>query len=302
MLTDRSIWETLPGLPLLSDTPMCGHTSFCIGGPADLLAVPRDREELAALLALAAEHETPVFPMGCGANLLVSDKGIRGLVVKTHPGLDFVERLGESEISAGAGALLSSVASAAADWGLSGLAFAYGIPGTVGGAMVMNAGAYGGEMSQVVRKVRGLSRFQTPMELSNEEAAFAYRCSYFAYNPDITVISAVFKLQPGDREAIWRDMNMFWERRRASQPLEYPSAGSVFKRPPGYFAGKLIQDCGLKGAAIGDAQVSEKHTGFIINRGGATCEDVKRLIAHIQETVLARCGVELACELKFVGE
>jgi len=306
-LDSRAIWEALPGLPLLAREPLCGHTTFRIGGPADLLAMPRSREELAGLQALAHEAGMPVSLMGGGANLLVSDKGVRGLVVKTRPGLSDIRRRGDDGqgadgIIAGAGALLSHVAAAAAVWGLGGLSFAYGIPGTVGGAIVMNAGAYGGEMSQVVDSADVLTPDGMPFSLPAGDLAFSYRRSYFTDNPGVTVTAAAFRLAPGDPASLRREMDALSQRRRASQPLEYPSGGSVFKRPAGHYAGRLIADCGLKGYRIGGAQVSEKHAGFIVNRGGATCEDVKRLIAHIQETVAAQTGVVLECELKFMGE
>ena len=303
MLSERMIREALPGLPLAVDAPMCDHTSFRIGGPADLLAMPRGVEELSALLTLAERHETPVLRMGNGTNLLISDQGIRGLVVKTCPGLAGVRRRGACEIVAGAGALLSRISEAAAEWGLSDMAFAHGIPGTVGGALVMNAGAYGGEISQVVAEAWGMepNGALTPL-ISGERLNFSYRQSYFSQHPEVTATACVFCLTPGDPEAIRRDMTDLAKKRRASQPLEIPSAGSVFMRPPGGFAGSLIDSCGLKGHAIGGAQVSEKHAGFIVNRGGATCEEVKQLIAYIQGVVWARCGVELKCELKFAGD
>ena len=302
MLTDRKIREALPGLSLFTQASMSAYTSFHIGGPADLLAMPRDAEELKALLQLSARHETPVLCMGNGTNLLVSDAGVRGLVIKTHPGFAQVVRRGDRDIEADAGALLSRVASKAAEWGLSGMAFAHGIPGTVGGALAMNAGAYGGEMSQVVLEAQGVGFDSASFFLTHAQLDFSYRNSFFGQNPEIMATSAVFRLTPDDPESIRRDMAALSGKRRASQPLEYPSAGSVFKRPPGAYAAALIDDCGLKGYAVGGAQVSEKHAGFIVNRGGATCEQVKRLIEYIQETVLTQTGVTLTCELKIVGE
>jgi len=301
MLNDRDIRDALPGLPLFTQEPMSAHTSFRIGGPADMLALPRGEEETAELLRLASRHETPVFRMGNGTNLLISDAGVRGLVVKTCPGLAGITRRGGTQVSADAGALLARAASAAAGWGLSGLAFAHGIPGTAGGAVVMNAGAYHGEMSQVVLETHFVGPDGASGILTGSEHDFSYRHSFFTDHPDLMATKVVFQLTPGDPEVIRRKMAELAGCRRASQPLDAHSAGSVFKRPPGRFTGPLIESCGLKGYAVGGAQVSEKHAGFIVNRGGATCEDVKRLIAHIQETVLARHGVELTCELKFVG-
>jgi UDP-N-acetylmuramate dehydrogenase len=280
---------------------MAEHTSFRIGGPADLLARPRNEAELTALLAIAARRETPVFLMGNGTNLLVSDAGIRGLVVKTG-NLSRIERVGETGLRAESGATLAQLAGTALDCHLAGLAFAHGIPGTVGGAVVMNAGAYRGEIRDVAVETRCCDRWGAPSLLRGGAHEFGYRRSAFAAKPDLLALSTLFLLTPGDPVEIRGEMDEYARRRRQSQPLEYPSAGSVFKRPPGRFAGPLIQSCGLKGFAVGGAQVSEKHAGFIINRGGATCDDVRRLIDHIQRTVLAREGVALEPEVRFVGQ
>ena len=301
MLTIRDLEEKLPGLPVFAHAPMSEHTTFRIGGPADLLAMPRSEAELAELLALARERETAILVMGRGANLLVSDDGVRGLVIKTLPGLSGLSRRGTNELIAEAGVPLYRLAEAAADFGLSGLAFAHGIPGTVGGALSMNAGAYWGEMSQVVREVHALSSDGRSLPLGRDELDFSYRHSYFSDNPAIVATRAVLELSPGNKESIRGEMERLSVMRASAQPLGIPSAGSVFKRPPGHYAGKLIQDCGLLGAAVGGAQVSEKHAGFILNRGGATCDDVKRLIARIQRQVLSRTGVALECELRYIG-
>lgn len=302
MLTRQDILRSLPAARVWEREPMRRHTSFAIGGPADLLALPLMPEELLTLLLLAGETDTPVLLMGNGSNLLVSDKGIRGLVIKTHDGLGRLERTGECEITAGAGLLLSRLAVAAQRWGLSGLAFAHGIPGTVGGAVYMNAGAYDGEMSRVVVRTSYLDATGTPGVLEGEAHGFAYRRSFFSEHPDHVALETVLRLSPGDPDAIRADMEELSARRRASQPLDKPSAGSVFKRPPGGYAGTLIDACGLKGAAVGGARVSEKHAGFIINTGDAACEDVLGLIELIRERVFAHSGVRLEPEIKLVGE
>lgn len=302
MLTSRDIRAICPDLPLFEQEPMRLHTSFRIGGPADLLAKPRSEAELQALLSCASAHETPVLLMGNGTNLLVSDAGVRGLVVKTHDGLSQVQRVGETRVAAGSGVLLSRLATAALSWGLAGLAFAHGIPGTVGGAVAMNAGAYGGEMKDTVWETAYHDGQGGEKTLSKDDHVFSYRRSFFADHPHCVAVRTIFQLCPADRDVVKRDMDQYAQRRKASQPLEMPSAGSVFKRPPGRFAGTMIEACGLKGFACGGAQVSEKHAGFIVNRGGATCDDVLRLIVHIQETVLRQEGVRLEPEIKLVGQ
>jgi UDP-N-acetylmuramate dehydrogenase len=302
LLCLEEIHERLPKTPVYADEPMSRHTSFAIGGPADLLILPRDTDELVAIIRLADTSGTPVFLMGNGTNLLVSDRGIRGLVVKTYAGLCRVARRGECQILADGGVLLSKLASAAAKWGLSGLAFAQGIPGTVGGAVCMNAGAYNGQMSQVVSRTDFVDETGRLGALTGSEHLFSYRHSYFTEHPEAIVCGAVFTLTPGAEADIRSEMEDFAARRRASQPLELPSAGSVFKRPAGQFAGTMIAECGLKGMRVGGAQISEKHAGFIVNTGGATCEDVRRLIAIIQETVYRVRGIRLETEIKMVGE
>lgn len=301
MLTAGEIAARCPGMPLYEHEPMRAHTSFRIGGPADLLAMPRSVHELASLLSLCSHTESPVLTMGNGTNLLVSDSGIRGLVIKTHNGLSHLTRQGEAQIVAGSGVLLAQLASAALSWGLSGLAFAHGIPGTVGGAVAMNAGAYGGEMKDVVSETVFIDNAGQTQVLPQQEHVFSHRRSYFSAHPEHAAAQTVFSLTPGEPEDIRRDMDDFAARRQHSQPLELPSAGSVFKRPPGRYAGPLIESCGLKGYAVGGARVSEKHAGFIVSNGTATCEDVRRLIAHIQEVVFRQEGVMLEPELKVIG-
>ncbi|MDR0381744.1 MAG: UDP-N-acetylmuramate dehydrogenase [Oscillospiraceae bacterium] len=302
MLDRQDILNVCPDMPVLVDEPMCRHTSFAIGGPVDLMALPASPAALAALLALAHRRETPVLLMGNGTNLLVSDRGVRGLVVKTHDGLSGLKRSGKREIVAGCGVLLSELAAAAARWGLSGLAFAHGIPGTVGGAVYMNAGAYDGEMSAVVRRTSYVGMTGQFGVLTGPAHAFSYRHSFFTDHRRAFALEITLALTPGDPEAIRAETEALDARRRAAQPLDLPSAGSVFKRPPGGHAAPLIEACGLKGARVGGAAVSDKHAGFIVNRGGATCEDVRRLIGQIQERVHAETGVTLEPEIGLMGD
>ncbi len=284
------------GVPFTRDEPMSAHTTFRIGGPADRFLRVGDVETLrAALRALEAE-EVPYFVLGNGSNLLVPDEGLRGAVVKLE-GQFRLARAGEKgRLLAGAGAPLSAVCLLAKELGLSGLEFAYGIPGSLGGALFMNAGAYGGEMRDAVERVFTLEDGAV-REYGLQACEFSYRHSAFMGRGAV-ILGAELRLSPGEPEQIGNAMETYMARRKEKQPLEMPSAGSVFKRPEGYFAGALIEACGLKGLAVGGAEVSEKHAGFIVNRGGATCEDVERLIGRIRETVLREKGVLLEPELQ----
>ena len=257
---------------VLEAESMSRHTTFRIGGPADLFVVPKSVDEIAEILKICREEKAPYFILGNGSNLLVSDKGYRGVVVQLYRGFGKITVSGE-EIHAQAGALLSGIAAAARDASLTGFEFAGGIPGTLGGAVVMNAGAYGGEMKGVLKEVTVLT-------------------------PEGEILS----LAKGDPEAIRSRMQELAGMRSSKQPLSYPSAGSTFKRPEGYFAGKLIMDSGLRGYQVGGAQVSEKHCGFVINAGNATAEDVCRLMADVQRIVREKFGVTLEPEVKFLGE
>lgn len=286
----------LPQLKLELDQPLAPYTSFRIGGPALALAFPKDQEELSALVRFAREQEIALRILGGGSNLLVADEGVNALVVRLP--LDGKIAVRGAGLSACAGCSKAAAAQAAAAAGLAGLEFAHGIPGTIGGGIRMNAGAYGGEMRMVTASVTALDPAGDIRIFPREELAFSYRHSFFSAHPEYIVLSAEFTLTPDTPEAVYARMRELAARRREKQPLEYPSAGSVFKRPEGYFAGKLIEDAGLKGFAVGGAQVSEKHAGFIINRGGATAQDVRRLIGRIQETVYARFGVTLECEIE----
>lgn len=297
---DKETAARLPQLEVLREEPMAGYTTFRIGGPARRLARPKSASELAALLQLAWEKGWPWLVLGKGSNLLVSDQGVDCMVVYTG-GVDRVENGTEpNTIMAEAGASLARTAEFACRQGLGGLEFAHGIPGTVGGGVYMNAGAYGGEMRQVVAGVSVLFPEEGIRFLSCEEMDFSYRHSLLTDHPEAVALYAVFRLTRDDPQAIREKMRELFRRRQEKQPLEYPSAGSTFKRPAGHFAGTLIEQCGLKGARIGGAQVSEKHAGFIINTGGATCEDVLGLIRHVQAVVKEKTGVALEPEVKRV--
>lgn len=286
--------------PLLAQEPMAKHTSFRIGGPADVLAQPADEAELAALLKRAAEHAVPVTLIGNGSNLLVRDKGIRGLVIKLSNSFSDMKALG-NELTFGSGISLAMASKKAASLSLSGLEFAVGIPGTIGGAVYMNAGAYDGEMAKVVTSVRVMDREGKISELKASELAFAYRHTALQ-NSGLIVTSVTCVLQPDEADAIAAKMADFSQRRISKQPLELPSAGSMFKRPPGYFAGTLIDQTGLKGYTVGGAQVSQKHAGFVVNVGGATAQDVLQLISDVQSKVFAAHGVRLEPEVLVLGE
>lgn len=285
--------------------PMSAHTTFRIGGPADYFVEPGSESVLKELLLLCRETETPFFILGNGSNLLVSDEGYRGVMISLR-GFDEISfREGESTeagktiMTAGCGVLLSKAAMQAAERGLTGFEFAGGIPGTLGGAVTMNAGAYGGEIRDVILSARVMTKAGDVRELSAEELDLSYRHSIIQ-EKDLIVLSADFAFAHGDEEQIKEQMRQLNTQRREKQPLEYGSAGSTFKRPEGYFAGKLIQDAGLKGYRSGDVMVSEKHSGFVVNVGKGTCGDAIRVIEHVQRTVYEQFGVELELEVKRV--
>lgn len=285
---------------VLVSEPMSKHTSFKIGGPADFFLMPETHEQLSQILTAAKEHNIPLFVMGNGSNLLVGDKGIRGAVVSLYKKMNNIVVDGQ-KLYAGCGALMSTVASAALSAELEGFEFASGIPGTIGGGIYMNAGAYGFELKDIVESVKYMDSDGDISEISGEDCEFGYRKSIFAEKGYI-VLECTFELKKGNKEQIRERINDFTKRRVSKQPVEKPSAGSVFKRPEGYFAGALIEGEGLKGFSIGGAQVSEKHAGFIINKGNATAKDVLDLVEHIQKTVYEKNGVKLETEIKFVGE
>ena len=293
----EEIRAALPELVVYQQEPMKKHTTFRVGGSADLYVCPK-KQELPVILGLAKKKGLAVTVIGNGSNLLVGDKGIRGLVIEVGAQMNAVEVQGNI-LRAQAGALLSQVAAKAAVAGLGGMEFAAGIPGSMGGAVTMNAGAYGGELCQVVRAVRVLEPDGRVEEVPAEDCRFRYRHSAFSEGGRL-VLSARLELAWGEAEAIRTQMSELMARRREKQPLEYPSAGSVFKRPQGHYAAALIDQCGLKGLTIGGAQVSAKHAGFIVNIGMATCRDVLDLIGVVRDCVYRVTGVELEPEVKYL--
>ena len=290
----------LGGEAVFINEPMRGHTTFRTGGPADLFIMPKSIEDVKISLKILQEHKVPILVIGNGSNLLVADKGIRGAVLHIGPRMSQIVVEGET-LTAQGGALLSAVSAKAAEHALTGLEFASGIPGSLGGGITMNAGAYGNEMKDVLDSVTVLTKELEVKNLSANELKLSYRHSILP-EKEYILLSAVLKLRSGDIESIRTKMRELGEQRREKQPLQYPSAGSTFKRPEGYFAGKLIQDAGLKGKTIGGAQVSEKHSGFVINIGDATTQDILDLIAFCQKTVFEKFGVSLETEVKIVGE
>ena len=292
--------EILNENQILEAEPMSRHTTFRIGGPAELFLVPKSTEEIAGIFKICREEGLPWFVLGNGSNLLVSDKGYQGVVIQLYKGFGEVKVQG-CQITAQAGALLSQIAAAAREESLTGFEFAGGIPGTLGGAVVMNAGAYGGEMKDVIKEVTVLTREGEIRTLQAEELAMGYRTSTIK-EAGYIVLSAVLSLEKGDKEQIKARMQELAGMRSSKQPLQYPSAGSTFKRPEGYFAGKLIMDSGLRGYQVGGAQVSEKHCGFVINTGNATARDVRNLMADVQRIVEEKYGVKLEPEVKFLGD
>ena len=299
---ERMLRDQFPTLSLYRAEPMSRHTSFRIGGPADLFALPSSIEELRALIKELYTCGVEPVLLGNGTNLLVSDRGIRGIVIGTNhvKGIDRQEN--GTSLRVACGETLANTAVAARKFGLSGMEFAHGIPGTVGGALCMNAGAYGGEMCQIVRETLAVRSDGREIRIQGEDHAFGYRTSVFQKECGLYAVETILDLQPGDPEKIEERMNELMCRRKASQPLEFPSAGSTFKRPVGNYAGTLIQNAGLKGTRVGDAQVSEKHAGFIINCGKATCQDVLSLISVVQNTVMERFGVKLEPEVRLLGQ
>ncbi len=296
----HALMEFMEPDQLLQNESMSKHTSFRIGGPADLMILPSEIRQIQKTFQILRSFNVPVMVMGNGSNLLVKDKGIRGAVVKIADRFSRAEVKGES-ILAQAGILLSALSRLALNSSLRGLEFASGIPGTLGGAVTMNAGAYGGEMKDVIDCVSVLDEDGTVTTLSKEEMELGYRTSIIQNTRKI-VLEVFMKLEKGDYEESKALMREFTKRRQEKQPLSYPSAGSAFKRPVGYYAGKLIQDAGLKGMRIGDAQISEKHSGFIINLGNAKACDVIELIEKAKEKVKEQTGVELIPEVRIVGE
>lgn len=284
---------------VLENEPLSRYTTFKIGGNARALIIVENSNSLSELLKLCTKLEVPNFVIGNGSNLLISDDGYDGVIFKLDGDFKQITIIDENTVKCGAGTTLAKLCKFALDHNLSGLEFAWGIPGSVGGAAFMNAGAYGGEMKDVLKSSSYITPNGTLGTLSADKMDLSYRHSVYAENKYI-ITSITVSLKPDDYEVIRGRMDDFMGRRKDKQPLEYPSAGSVFKRPEGYFAGGLIEECKLKGKQIGGAQVSEKHAGFIINKDNATCEDVCNLIKYIQDVVLKEKGVQLECEIKRV--
>lgn len=285
---------------VLKDELMSGHTTFRIGGPADYFVKPSSAGEIKRIIALCLEQDVPYYIIGNGSNLLVADKGYRGVIIQIFKNMKDIQVEGEN-IRAQAGALLSKVAAAAYEAGLEGFEFASGIPGTLGGAVRMNAGAYGGEMKQVLKSAEVLTPEGEVLTLPVEEMKMGYRTSIVS-RMDYVVLGAEIALREGNKEEIRAKMDELKEKRVSKQPLEFGSAGSTFKRPEGYFAGKLIEDAGLRGFRVGNAQVSEKHCGFVINLGGATAREVAELMETVARRVEENSGVRLEPEVKKIGE
>ena len=292
--------NTIPEARIQLDEPMKSHTTFRIGGPAKYFVIPETKEEIKAVIECCKKADMPYYILGNGSNLLVSDKGYEGVVIQIFKNMNQIVLDGET-ITAQAGAILSSVANKALEAELTGFEFAAGIPGTLGGACVMNAGAYGGEMKDVLVSVVVLTQDGEFLTIPKEELELGYRTSVIA-KKNYIVLEATICLTKGDKEAIKARMDELKVQRTTKQPLEYPSAGSTFKRPVGYFAGKLIQDAGLRGFQVGGAQVSEKHCGFVINKDQATAADVAELMKQVSAKVKEQFGVELEAEVKRLGE
>ena len=286
------------GIPLAEQEPMTRRTTFGIGGPA-LLLRPRSRAELQAAMTLCREAGEEPFILGRGSNLLVSDSGISRPVLQLDGDFTAITREGHT-LRCGAGASLIAVCRAAAENSLSGIEWGYGIPGSLGGGVYMNAGAYGGELRDVLTEVTFLDEAGEYRTLPAAELSLSYRHSIFEDRPGTVIVGAVLTLTPGDPAAIRAAMEDYMSRRREKQPLEYGSAGSTFKRPVGNYASALVDQCGLKGLSVGGAEVSRKHAGFIINRGGATAADVRELIAEVQRIVREKTGYTLECEIKYI--
>ena len=285
---------------VLLNEPMKNHTSFKIGGPADVVIIPKDENQIVEAITLLRENNINFFIMGNGTNLLVKDGGLRCAVIKINEGLNKVH-IGDNKIYCEAGALLTAVSKGVARKNLTGMEFANGIPGTIGGAVTMNAGAYGGEMKDIISKVRAIDKDNNIKEYSNSEMNFRYRGSRVT-DEDLIVLSVELELESGDPVKIEEVMSDLTYKRTSKQPLELPSGGSTFKRPVGYFAGKLIEDSGLRGLRHGGAQISEKHCGFVVNVENASCKNVLELIQIVQKTVRDNYDVELETEIKLIGE
>ena len=301
-MNDSTLYTKLveQGIPCLQSVSMAEYTTMRVGGIASLVSAVTSAEQLIKAVRMAQEQNERFAVIGNGSNVVFSDDGFPGLVIVTTGMKSF--SIENTIIKADCGASVTRLAAEAQRAGLSGLEFAYGIPGTVGGGVYMNAGAYGGSLSDVViSSICFDTEKQTIRKIDLEEHEFSYRHSIYTKNSNLVILAAMLELTHGDKNEIAEQMNGHLRSRKEKQPLEFPSAGSVFKRPLGYYAGELIEKSGLKGYRIGGAEVSEKHAGFIVNRGGASADDVKRLVEHIKHTVYQNYGVELDCEIKFIG-
>ncbi|WP_458861706.1 UDP-N-acetylmuramate dehydrogenase [Acidaminobacterium chupaoyuni] len=287
-------------IQILKEEPLSKHTTFKIGGPAAMLAEVKNIRQLVSLVYMARKNNFRYMVMGNGSNILFPDDGYRGLVIKTSPHFGSIIVDDDHILRCEAGALLSKAAAVAAENGLSGLEFAQGIPGTVGGALYMNAGAYGGEIGDLVFRTCYMDPKGEMRMIDREEHRFGYRTSRFKEIPESIILYTELSLKEGDPAAIREKMAEYAARRKEKQPIDLPSAGSVFKRPKDHYAGELIERCGLKGYRVGDAMVSEKHAGFIVNCGKATCEDVLAVIEHVEKTVLEQTGVQLEREVRVI--
>ena len=289
----------LADIPLKQGEPMCRHTSFQIGGPVAVMVFPENVEQMQEIFKIAAQFHISPMILGAGSNILAPDQGLDTVVIETRTNMNQAQRLEDGTITAQCGMTMARLATIAMEHGYTGLEFAHGIPGTLGGGVYMNAGAYGGEMQQVVTNVTAMDRKGHVLELPAEELRLSYRHSRFM-EEDLVILSATVRLQKGEREEIRAKMAELMTRRRTSQPLEYPSAGSTFKRPVGGYVAALIEASGLKGFRVGDAQVSEKHAGFVVNRGRATSHDVLELMKQVQEKVQADSGICLEPEVRIL--
>lgn len=285
----------------LEQEMMSKHTTFCVGGPAAFYLVPETMEEVPEALRFAGEKKLPFYLVGRGSNILVGDGGYDGVIIEIGKGLEKIEFRPDGTVEAQAGISLARMASRLADKGLTGFEFASGIPGTLGGAITMNAGAYGGEIKDCIKSATVLTESGDMLVLDKEKLELGYRSSIVQKERYI-VLSAVFSFEKGEPEQIKAQMKELNRKRREKQPLEYPSAGSTFKRPEGYFAGKLIEDAGLRGYRVGDAQVSEKHCGFVVNRGHATAAQIRQLMQDVQDTVQEKFQVDLEPEVRMIGK
>lgn len=302
----REIYEhiasSLSNSQVLFSEPMSNHTSFRIGGPCDLLIIPGTREDAIKAWVMCKQLKVPCHTIGNGTNLLVRDGGVRGCVLKLASGYTGIERNGSKSLMVSSGTLLQTIVEACADYELSGLEFAVGIPGSMGGAVTMNAGAYGGDVGSLVSRVEVATADGTTEWIPSDEIGFAYRDSLFLHNEDLLILNVEIELEPGDRDRIRQVMMEHLKQREAKQPLNMPSAGSAFRRPPGRYVGAMIEELGLKGFSCGGAMVSPKHAGFIVNSGGATAKDVLTLMDFIKRKVYENYGVVIEPEIIVIGE